>query len=272
LEANDGKGFWVLARRATEEAAGTEPPGEGVPRLLTPAERIDKAKSIFALTGFPVDTLVTRNRSHWVESEGTPGQEKDVAAGVGMFATLDGFRLFPASAQSASAGFDRFGRTTEIRMVWRKTRKEGEFKLVDSAQAEAAILAGKAHTLYFGFAQELGAPPTPEQKVISKALAEEAKQTALLGLTPPTIKRRVVITGAELVLLDYASEEGVYGDENPLRGKFDDILWPMLLLRAEVFTNDHREQGEIYLPAEASYVAGSDSRPLTPPAARARLR
>ena len=272
LEANDGKGFWVLSRRATEEAAGTEPPGDGVPRLLTPAERVEKAKTVLALTGFPVETLVTRHRSLWVESEGTPGLEKDIAAGVGMFATVDGYRLFPASAQSASAGFDRYGRTTEIRMIWRNTRPDGVFKLVSRMQAEAAILAGKAHSLHFGFAQEWGAPPTPAQKAIAKALADEAKQSAALGHTPPPITRRVVITSAELVLLDYASEEGVYGDEEPMRGKFDDILWPMLLLKAEVFTNEHRETGEIFLPADAAYIAREMPKASALPAARARQK
>jgi hypothetical protein len=270
LEANDGKGFWVLSRRVNDETAGIEPDGQGVPHLLTVAERLERAKALLVLIGFPVDTLVTRQPTLWVESEGAPGDEKVITGGIGVFATVDGYRLFPASAQSASVGFDRYGRTTELRMIWRKTVTDGMFSLISQEQAEAAIVTGKAYSLHFGFAQEWGAPPTPEHKAVIKALANEAEQSAILGIEPPSINRRIVITDAELVLLDYASEEGIYGDEDPMFGKFDDILWPMLLLRAEVFTNGHRETGEIMLPADTEYITREASKALFLPEARTR--
>lgn len=270
LEANDGKGFWVLNRRLNEEVAGTEVPGDGEPRLLSAAERIEKAKALFAGIGYPAETLVTRRRSQWVDSEGTPGKETDIAAGVGMSATIGGLRLLPASAHSAAVGFDRYGRTTEIRLIWRKVQTEGEFKLVSREQAEAAILAGQARTLYFGFAQKWGARPTPEQREIAASIEDEARNQKALGLPPSVVKRRIVITGAELVLLDYASEEGIYGDESPNEGRFDDILWPMLVLKAEVFTNDHSEKGEIHLPADAAWFSQSTPKEEPLPVARGR--
>jgi hypothetical protein len=253
LEANDRKGFIVLARRMNEEAAGAEFPGEGEPRLPTPAERIEKAKELLAGIGYPVDTLVPRRRSLWVESEGRPGNETDTSAGVGLSATIAGIRLLPASAYSASAGFDRYGRTTEVRLVWRKTKIDGEFRLVTKEQAEAAILEGKARTRYFGFAQQLGAQATPEQTEIARTIAENARKRREAELPPPLIERRALITRAELVLIDYASDEGVYGDEEPAFGRFDDILWPMLLLKVELFTGEHSEKGELMIPADADW-------------------
>ena len=253
VEANDGKGFVVLARRGNEETAGTEISGEGKPHLLTPDERIEKAKALLASIGYPVDTLLTRRRRVWVESEGTPGKETDVAAGVDMSATVGGYRLCPVSAYSASVGFDRYSRPTEVRLVWRKTKIDGEFKLATKAQAEAAILGGKARTKHFGFAQQLGLSATPEQRAIEQAIQTEATQAAALGLPPPVVKRRAVITGAELVLLDYASNEGIYGDEQADFGHFDDVLWPALVFKVELTTGDKTERGTLTLSADADW-------------------
>ena len=115
-------------------------------------------------------------------------------------------------------------------------------------------MGGGARSLHFGLARQWGAPATPEQKATEAFIQDERSKRKASGLPPLVVERRLVVTAAELVLLDYASEEGAYGDEEPFAGKFDDVLWPVLVLTGELFTNGRSEKGEMRIPADGAWL------------------
>jgi hypothetical protein len=272
-EADDRKGYVAFTRRVGEEVTGTEPAGPGTPSLLQPAERVARAKELLANLGYPVETLVPRRRQLWSESEGPVGGEREVVAGVILHATIGGFRLLPKSASAVSVGIDRYGRTTELRLVWRRTREDGEFKIATKEAAEQAILDGKARTYDFGFSRQMGAPTSPEDAREYSELKAAVDERSRDRLPPLPIERKVIVKGAEIVLLDYASEEGWFGDEKPIFGRFDEVFWPMFILEVDVVTAGTTRSGLLMLPADAAWFREAETASglrLGPPARNRR--